>query len=99
MWPSATVKVRRQNGVPSSLQQMTPGRPLTVAACPRAALPATRARVATSVAPSVTNVQFAVWTVNFTSGWENLQQLLEPAVAGCGQEGLDHLALLSSRAC
>jgi hypothetical protein len=29
-------------------------------------------------------------------GVENLKQLLEPAVAGCGQEGLDHLALLSS---
>ncbi|MGW5465628.1 alkylhydroperoxidase [Streptomyces sp. NPDC003996] len=32
-------------------------------------------------------------------GVENLKQLLEPAVAGCGQEGLHHLALLSSGAC
>ncbi|WP_261386872.1 hypothetical protein [Streptomyces sp. BK340] len=31
-------------------------------------------------------------------GLENLQRLLEPAVAGCGQEGLHHLAL-SSGAC
>ncbi|MFD9336253.1 hypothetical protein ACFWBF_17855 [Streptomyces sp. NPDC060028] len=31
-------------------------------------------------------------------GVENLQQLLEPTVAGRGQKGLDHLALLSSGA-
>jgi hypothetical protein len=31
-------------------------------------------------------------------GAEDLQQLLEPAVAGCGQEGLRHLALVPSGA-
>lgn len=35
MWPSATVKARRESGVPSSLQEMTPGRPLTLAAASR----------------------------------------------------------------
>lgn len=55
MRPSATVKTSRDSGVPSSFQATTPSRPLTVAARPCAAPPATRAQPATLVAPIVTN--------------------------------------------
>lgn len=77
----------------NALAQPRRARPLTVAACPCAAPPATRARLATSVMPIVTNRPPGGMDGEHHPGVENFQQPLEPALAGRSQERPDRLAL------
>ncbi len=78
--------------MPSALQEMTPGRPLTVAACaPPRRGPCGRGRRRLWLDRDEPTVRGVDGELHI--GVQNVQQPLELSVAGRGQERLDHLAL------